>query len=387
MAHSEELGITMDGMMVGQTKLSEVDGETGRLTYRGYHLHDLVASTMWEEVVYLLWYGELPTFQQYVTLRNHLAAERELTEDELAIVRATPTTGHGMDALRTMISALALLHTPTTLSRERVLVEGIRLTAKLPTLLTAWARLRMGKPLISPDPSLSHAAHLLHTLHGTSPDEVAVRALDTYMVVLAENGLNISTFVASVIASTRNDLYSAITAAIATLKGLSHGGANEQAMRTFLEIGRPERAAEVVEQKIARKERMMGIGHRVFAVEDPRVRHMREQSAALAARPRHDRTSHDIAEQVAATVRQHPYFQARALHPNVEFYSAPLLYQLGIPLDCFTALFACARMAGWVAHVAEQLTNTQLVRPEAKYVGEAERPAKSITPLEQRTKP
>jgi citrate synthase len=199
---------------------------------------------------------------------------------------------------------------------------------------------------------------------------VAVHALDTYMVILAENGLNISTFVASVVASTRNDLLSAITAAIATLKGQAHGGANELALRTFQAIGSPDNAKSYLDEMLARKERLMGVGHRVFDVEDPRKRHMYEQSRALAQRPNTNPTLHLIAERVAEIISTHPYYQQRQLYPNVEFYSAPLLAQLGFPADCLTAVFACARMPGWIAHIREQLTNRQLVRPEAVYRGE-----------------
>lgn len=375
------LGLDIDGTILGQSVLSEVDGPAGRLTYRGYTLHELASSASWEEVVYLLWYGKLPTRPQLDALHHRFAAERALTSDELALLRSLPTSGHGMDGLRTAVSALAALHPPAPLQADQVLDAGLRLTAKLPTLLATWIRLRSGLEPVVPAPTLGQAANLLLTLHGTPPDSTSVHALNTYMVVLAENGLNVSTFVACVAASTHTDLYAAITAAIATLKGIFHGGANEQAMHAFLDIGTPERAAAVIEEMVQRKKRLMGVGHRVFEVEDPRVRHMRQQSAALAARGGADGTLHAVAEQVAAVVSTHPYFQGRQLYPNVEFYSAPLLHQLGLPTDCFTAAFACARMPGWIAHIAEQLGNRRLVRPETAYVGEAQR---AFVPLDQR---
>lgn len=380
------LGLDIDGTILGHTTLSEVDGPSGRLSYCGYDLHDLAAHARWEEVVYLLWYGELPTRAQLDDLLERFAAERPLTEEEMQLLRTLPTdgTGHGMDALRTVVSALASLQpdkTDSLMREDTILDAGLRLTAKLPTLLTTWVRLRNGQEPVYPDPTLGHAANFLLMLHGTPPDRTAVQALDTYLVILAENGLNVSTFVACVVASTRNDLCAVITAALATLKGLFHGGANEHAMRTFLQIGTPENAAAHIEGMVERKERMMGIGHRVFEVEDPRVRHMQRQSAALAARPGADTTSHAIAEQVAHIIRNHPYYQARQLYPNVEFYSASLLHQLGLPVDCFTAAFACARMPGWIAHIREQLTNRRLVRPEAAYVGPEARP---FVPLDAR---
>lgn len=374
-------GLKIDGTILGQTRLSAVDGATGRLSYCGYSMHDLATGAHWEEVVYLLWHGELPTATQLDALRAQLAAERALTPGELAMLRAIPTTGHGMDALRTAVSALGQLSDPRVMRADQVYAEGLRLTAKLPTLLTTWARLRAGKEPVLPDPDRGHAANFLLTLHGTPPDEVAARVLNSYMVVLAENGLNISSFVARVVASTQNDLFSAITGAIATLKGVAHGGANERAMRTFLAMESPDRVPEYIDGMLARKERLMGVGHRVFEVEDPRMRHMRRLSADLAARPGADGSSHAIAERVAEVIRTHPYYQSRHLYPNVEFYSAPLLYQLGFPLDCFTAVFACARIPGWIAHIREQLADNRLVRPEAEYAGAPDRP---FVPLDRR---
>jgi citrate synthase len=375
------LGLDIDGTIVGKSTLSEVDGPGGRLSYCGYSLHDLAMHASWEEVVYLLWHGELPTMAQLEELHRQFAAERTLTADEVALLRTLPTSGHGMDFLRTALSALAQQQEPTRMSYSTILPEGLRLTAKIPILLSTWVRLRQGQEPVLPDPICGQAANMLLTLHGTPPDEVAIRSLNTYMVVLAENGLNVSTFVACVVASTQNDLYAALTAAIATLKGLAHGGANEYAMRTFLEIGTPEQAAAYIDGMVSRKERMMGVGHRVFEVEDPRMRHMRRLSEAMAARPGADGTSHAVAEAVADVVRQHPFFRTRELFPNVEFYSAPLLHQFGFPLDCFTAVFACARLPGWLAHIREQLTNRRLVRPEAAYVGMGQR---ALVPLDER---
>lgn len=375
------LGLQIDSTIVGTSQLSAVDGPTGRISYRGYDFHDLAVGASWEEVVYLLWHGALPNAAQLDALREQMAAARVLTTAELDLLRRLPVQGHGMDTLRTAVSALAEVNPPKLMHTTTILDEGLRLTALLPTIVTTLIHLRNGAEPVSPDPTLDHAANFLWMLNGTRPDEVSRRALNTYMVVLTENGLNISTFVACVVASTRNDLLAAITAAIATLKGLSHGGANEHAMRTFQAMGSPDNARAHLEAMLERKERLMGVGHRVFEVEDPRVRHMREQSIALADRSNVDNTSHAIAARVAELLGEVPYFRDRQLYPNVEFYSAPLLFQLGFPIDYFTTAFACARTPGWIAHVAEQLTNRQLVRPEATYVGEALRP---FVPLAQR---
>lgn len=383
--HPEQpLGLEIDGTLLGQTRLSEVDGATRRLAYCGYDFHTLASHATWEEVVHLLWYDELPTPAELGQLRERLAAARTLSPDELALLRAVPTYGHGLDAVRTALALLAQFHELPIMEPETLLEQAITATAQLPTIVATLIRLRNGKPPIPPDPTLSHAANFLWMLHGTLPDPVAVQALDTYMVVLAENGLNISTFVAAVVTSTRNDLGSAIIAALSTLKGLAHGGANEHAMRVFLAMGEPEQVPAALAALVASKQRLMGVGHRIFEGEDPRVRHLRLQSAALANRPfadPHASMAHAVAEAVAAQVQQHPFFVQRKLHPNVEFYSAPLLYQLGFPLDYFTVAFACARMPGWIAHIAEQLTQPRLVRPEARYVGAQ---AREFVPLAQR---
>ncbi len=380
----QQLGLDIDGTVLGQTRLSAVDGSACTLSYCGYDFHTLASHATWEEVVYLLWSDTLPTTAELASFRQRMATARPLDAAQLALLQRVPTSGHGMDAVRSALSLLGQHAQPAVMEGSTLLDQGLVITAQLPTIAAALIRLRAGHAPLPPDPTLSHAANFLWMLHGTAPDPVAVQALDTYMVVLAENGLNISTFVAAVVASTRNDLYSAIIAGLATLKGLAHGGANEQAMQTFLAMGAPERAAAELDAMIARKQRLMGVGHRIFAGEDPRVRHLRQHSAALAARatadPQRSR-AHAIAETVAAHIETHPFFVQRGLHPNVEFYSAPLLYQLGFPLDFFTVAFACARTPGWIAHIAEQLTQPRLVRPEATYVGEQ---ARHYVPLAER---
>lgn len=375
--------IGLDGTVVAETRLGAIDGAGGRLSYCGYSVHELAEGASWEEVVHLLWQGELPTDAELARLRERLAAARTLSAAELDLVRALPRGGHAMDVLRAAISLLAGLHAPGRMRAETVLDDGLRLTAKLPMLMAAWARLREGREPVAADPSLGHAAAVLHALHGRAPAPEEAAALNTYMVLLAEHGLNVSTFVARIVASAQNDLYAAIDAALAALKGVAHGGANEMAMRTFLAIGEPARAPDAIEAMVARKERLMGVGHRVYRTEDPRVRHLRRHSAALAARPGADGAPHAVAEAVAAYVLEHPFFAGRTLFPNVEFFSAPLLFQLGFPLDTFTLAFAIARLPGWVAHVREQLGVARLVRPEAAYVGP---PPRAFAPLAQRTR-
>ncbi|NTU83278.1 MAG: tungsten formylmethanofuran dehydrogenase [Chloroflexales bacterium] len=371
----------LDGTIVAQTRLGAIDGLAGRLSFCGYDVHGLADGASWEEVLHLLWHGDLPTADQLAGVRARLEAERALSADELTLVRGLPREGHAMDVLRAAVSLLAGLHRPGLMRPETIFDDGLRLTAKLPMLLAAWARLREGREPIPPEAGLGHAAALLYALHGRRPAPEEEAALNTYMVLLAEHGLNISTFVARVVASAQNDLYAAIDAAIAALKGVAHGGANEHAMRTFLAIGDPAAAPAYVDAIVARKGRLMGVGHRIYRAGDPRVPHLRQHSAALAARPGAAGTAHAVAEAVAEYILGHPYFQARGLFPNVEFYSAPLLFQLGLPLDAFTMAFAIARMPGWVGHIGEQLAVPRLVRPEAEYVGPAPR---AFVPLSAR---
>jgi citrate synthase len=370
----------LESVVLTATQLSAIDGLAGRLAYAGYDIHDLAAHAGFEEVCYLLWNGELPNPAQLSEFQARLAAERRLTEEELALVRAMPAAGHGMDALRTLVSALAQLDGRAgDTGAENAARVGLRVTAKLPALLAAWQRTRSGHAPVPSDPALSHAADFLAMLHGRAPQPAAVQAVNAYLVLLAEHGLNASTFAARVTVSAGADCYAALVAALATLKGALHGGANELAMRAFLAIGAPERAAGYVDELVARRERLMGIGHRIYKVEDPRVRHLRRHAHALAAETGTPWAA--VADAVGEAVHVHPYFVQRQLNPNVEFYSAPLLYSLGLPLDLFTAAFALSRSAGWVAHIREQLADNRIIRPKADYSGPPPRP---FLPLEHR---
>ncbi len=362
----------LENVVVTSTRLSAIDGTAGRLSYAGYDIHDLAERTTYEEVFYLLWYGDLPNAMQLKAFSERLRAERGLSEAELALARSTPPSGHGMDALRTMVSALAQLdaHAEDT-SPENVERVGIRIAAKMPSLIAAWDRLRNGQPPVAADPSLSHAANFLYMLKGERPSAAYARAFDTYLVLLAEHGLNASTFAARVAIGAQADVYCAIVAAIGTLKGLLHGGANQKAMETFLEIGAPENARPYIDNLVKNHGRLMGVGHRIYRVEDPRMRHLRKQFLALAAEGAGQ--WHEIAEEVGRVILEHPHFVERKLNPNVEFYSAPLLYSLGLPLDLFTAAFAMSRIAGWMAHIREQLADNRLIRPKADYSGPAPR--------------
>lgn len=371
----------LENVVVTSTKLSAIDGTAGRLSYAGYDIHDLAERASFEEVFYLLWYGDLPGAEQLRAFNARLAAERALSEAEMTLVRQAPTRGHGMDALRTLVSALGQIdERADDLGPENVERVGLRLAAKMPTMIAAWDRLRHGHEPVAPDANLSHAANFLSMLHGKQPSLVAARAFDTYLMLLAEHGLNASTFAARVAIGAQADIYCAIVAAISTLKGLLHGGANQKAMETFLDIGQPERAGSYIDGMLARRERLMGVGHRIYKVEDPRVRHLRKQVKALAA----EGAGHwyEVADEVGRVIMEHPHFTQRQLNPNVEFFSAPLLYSVGLPLDLFTCAFAFSRIAGWMAHIREQLADNRLIRPKAGYNGPAPR---AFVSVEQRS--
>ena len=370
----------LENVVVASTKLSAIDGTAGRLSYAGFDIHDLAEQAAFEEIVYLLWYGDLPSAAELRGFNARLLAERALAPAELALARSIPASGHGMDALRTLVSGLAQLDPRADdTSPEQTERIGIRVAAKMPALLAAWDRLRHGLEPVAPDPALGHAANFLYMLHARQPSAAAAQAFNTYLVLLAEHGLNASTFAARVAIGAGADAYCALVAAIATLKGLAHGGANQKAMETFLAIGAPEDASAYIEAMLARHERLMGVGHRIYKVEDPRVRHLRRRVQLVAQGA--DQRWQAIADQVGALVAEHPHFTRRQLNPNVEFYSAPLLYTLGIPLDLFTAAFALSRVAGWVGHIREQLADNRLIRPKADYGGPAPR---GYTPLHER---
>lgn len=370
----------LEGVVLTSTRLSRIDGDAGQLQYVGYDIHELARQASFEEICLLLWHGELPSASELADFREQLAKQRQLSAEELALVDSIPLSGHGMDALRTLTSGLALLDPHADeLSLDAAERVGTRLLAKLPVLIAAWDRRRRGQPMVPADPQLGQAANMLWMIHGQQPTPAAEQALTAYLVLLAEHGLNASTFAARVAISAQADVYAALTAATAVLKGVLHGGANQKAMEAFLAIGTPAQASPYIEALLQRRGRLMGVGHRIYKVEDPRVQQLREHVEALA----HDQTqsSHTVADAVAQVVAQHPYFVERQLNPNVEFYSAPLLYQLGLPLDLFTVAFALSRIAGWVGHIREQISENRIIRPKATYSGPADR---AVIPIEQR---
>lgn len=343
-----------------------LDGDRGVLAYCGYDIHDLARGASFEEVCYLLWHRRLPTRAELGDLQSQFAAARPLAEPVHRLMRSLPNID-GMDALRTVASALAHYDSEANdASPQAQYRKAVRLTAQVGTIVATWGRLQAGGGPIAPDPVLGHAANFLYMLTGERPNATAIRALDVALVLHADHELNASTFAARVAAATLTDIYSAIVAAIGTLKGPLHGGANADVMRLLLEIGENaggDRIDAVIRARLARKEKIPGFGHRVYRTEDPRATHLRQMSRDLGKRAG-STAWFDMSQRIEALVKNE-----KKLNPNVDFYSASTYYSLGIPIDLYTPLFAVSRMSGWTAHVLEQYANNRLIRPRADYSG------------------
>lgn len=359
----------LEGVVIGTSTISNVEGEIGRLSYRGYLIGDLAQNSSYEEVFYLLLNGELPNKEQLADFDSKLKAKRELPEEAMNVLRALATTGEPIDVLRTITSTLALMDTDVNnTSNEAVVDKAIALTARMPTIVAAFDRIRNGKDVVAPSNKLGHAANLLYMLKGEEPSDEDSSALNTYFVLAAEHSFNASTFTAKVVISTLSDYMSAITAALCSLKGISHGGANQKAMEMMIEIGSLEAVEPFIDNALATKRKLMGMGHRIYKTYDPRARQLNEHARIVAERSGNTKW-YDIAKRIDEISRTHEYFSSRRIYPNVEFYSAPLLYTLGFEPDMMPALFGCSRIAGWTAHVLEQLAENRIIRPSVEYVG------------------
>jgi len=356
-----------------------LDGEKGVLAYCGYDIHDLATSATFEEVCYLLWHRRLPSRAELGDLQSQLAAARPVPEPIIRLMRSLPSVD-GMDALRTLASALAHYDAEANdASPGANYRKAVRLTAQTATLVATWGRLRAGGGPIAPDPVLSHAANFLYMLTGERPGALETRAFDIALTLHADHELNASTFAGRVAAATLTDIYSAVVAAIGTLKGPLHGGANMDVMKMLLELGEDaaaERIDTFVRGKFARKEKIAGFGHRVYKTEDPRATHLRQMSRDLGKRAGHP-AWFDMSQRIEALVKSE-----KKLNPNVDFYSASMYYTLGIPIDLYTPIFAVSRMSGWTAHILEQYANNRLIRPRADYTGPSY--PQRFVPLDQR---
>ena len=369
----------LEDVVATTSAICYLDGERGVLAYCGYDIHDLAQSATFEEVCYLLWHRRLPTRAELGDLQSQFAAARALPEPILRLMRSLPPVD-GMDALRTITSALAHYDSEANnASPQAQYRKAVKLTAQTGTIVATWGRLQAGGGPIAPDPVLGHAANFLYMLTGERPNSTAIRAFDVALTLHADHELNASTFAGRVAAATLTDIYSAVVAAIGTLKGPLHGGANAEVMKMLLDLGQTasgDRIDEFVRGKFARKEKISGFGHRVYKTEDPRATHLRQMSRDLGKRSG-STAWFDMSERIEALVKAE-----KKLNPNVDFYSASMYYTLGIPIDLYTPIFAVSRMSGWTAHILEQYANNRLIRPRADYTG-PEYPQRFV-PLEQR---
>lgn len=377
MSTSAEIKKGLEGVVVTDSTICVIDGQEGSLRYRGIDISDLAQHSTYEETVYLLWFGELPNRAQLDAFKAELAGERELGDSVRNVLAALPGDLQPMEALRTIVSVLSCCDPDAADNgREANLRKAVRLTARLPTLVAYHYCHSTGAEWIPPDPDLGHAANFLYMLRGERPTLLEERAMDLSLVLMAEHGMNASTFAGRITASTLSDMYSAITSAIGTLKGPLHGGANQRAMEMLLEIGDLDNVEPYITLALAAKKRIMGFGHRVYrSVIDPRSAHLQDMLHKLCVETG-DLQWCQLALAVAEVVAE-----KKGLYPNVDFFTGPLLYLLGVPMDLFTPIFAVSRIAGWAAHLMEQYENNRLLRPLSNYVGPLTRP---YVPIERR---
>lgn len=359
----------LQGVVVADSSTSLVDGENGRLIYEGYKIEDLAENALFEEIVFLLWNKRLPNRAELDALTREIAAEAVIPAEIIALLKALPKDANSMAVLRTAVSALAHYDADSE-NMDKAVVEkkAVRLTGQITTICAAWDRIRKGKEPVAPRPDYNLAQNFGYMLTGQAPSESLVDAVNTYLVLLAEHGMNASTFTGRVVTATGSDLHSAIVAAIGALKGPSHGGANAEAMHQFLEIGDPSNVETWFNDHIKSGDRrIMGIGHRVYKAIDPRATILKEKTRALAASSGNMKWF-DVAEQLDNIARADSYFIDRKLYANVDYYSAILLYTIDLDIDMFPPLFAMSRIAGWAAHAIEQMGG-RLIRPDMNYTG------------------
>ena len=378
---SDDVQRGLEGVLVAESNLSYIDGDAGKLGYLGYSIEDLAREASYEEVVYLLWHGRLPDAGELEDFSAWMAGTRALDDEILTEIRQLAAAYEvPMAALRTIVSALSAYdedagHEDVT-DLDANLRKACRITAKIPTALAAFERFRNDREPVPPREDLSHAANFLYMLNDEVPDDVPAETFDMALVLHADHGLNASTFSAMVTASTLSDLHSAVTSAVGTLAGSLHGGANANVMRMLKEVDNSDTDPRTwVEQALDKGRRVPGFGHRVYNVTDPRAEILGAKSEELAETAG-DARWYDYSTTIEAYISKE-----KGLAPNVDFYSASTYYQMGIPIDAYTPIFAMSRVAGWIAHVLEQYEDNRLIRPRARYVGETDHP---FPPLEER---
>jgi 2-methylcitrate synthase len=358
-------GKGLEGVIAANSGICWIDGEAGVLSYRGVDIHELAEKSSFEETTYLLWNGILPNRLELREFTSQLALARSLDQHIIDMLKAFPRSATPMEVLRTAVSALSFYDADEKdNSHDANVRKAYNLTAQIAMIVAVYDRIRKGKEIVAPDRSLSHAANFLWMLNGEKPSDTATRTMDMALVLHAEHELNASTFAARVIAATLSDIHSAITGAIGALKGPLHGGANEAVMRLLLAIDKAgEDPVEHVKKMLAAKQKISGFGHRVYRTEDPRATHLRQMSEKLGNDSGHPRW-YEMSRAIELYVNEE-----KKLNANVDFYSASTYATLGIDIDLYTPIFAISRIAGWAAHVIEQLDDNRLIRPRAEYIG------------------
>jgi citrate synthase len=365
-AAANPLKAGLEDVVVSDSEICFIDGHKGRLIYRGYDVDDLVAHSTFEEVVFLLWQGHLPSRKDLETHVKALSAtaNRKLPTKLISMLKLLPKKTTPMEALRTGVSALSAFDPDADdNSREATLRKALRLTAQMPTLVAAWERIRRGKAPVAPNPRLTLSGNFLYMMSGKKPPPLATKTFDVALILHADHEFNASTFAARVTAATLSDLHSAVVSGIGALKGPLHGGANEQVMLMVEKIKDPAKAEAWIRKALADKARIMGFGHRVYRVEDPRAKHLRRLAMELGQQAG-STANVEILNTVARVVTAE-----KNIYPNVDLYSGACYASVGIPTDQFTPIFAISRVSGWAAHVLEQHGHNRLIRPRSNYIG------------------
>jgi citrate synthase len=364
------------GVVAAQSSIGDVNGEQGILIYQGYNIHDLAQNSTFEEVVYLLWHGKLPTQPELDSLNQELRANYEVPAEIVEFMRHFPKESDPMDVLRTAVSALDFYdHSAKDVTREGALKTAVKLTAQIPTIVAAWERIRSGKDIIAPDKNANIATNFLYMMFGERPNEEEARMFDVALILHADHELNASTFTTRVIAGTLADMYGAVTGGIAALSGPLHGGANTAVMKMLQEIGSVENAETWLDKALSEKRKIMGIGHAVYKTEDPRATWLRRYSETMAQK-KGEMKWFEMSRKIEQLMHER-----KGMFPNVDFYSASTYFLMGIPLDQYTPIFAVSRISGWTGHILEQYSNNKLIRPRAEYTGERDL---KYTPINER---
>lgn len=375
-AKSPSSGGGLRGVVAAQSKMSKVNGADGVLVYQGYDIHDLAENATFEEVVYLLWNGRLPNSAELANLNQALRDNYAIPSEIMGFMKSFPKDANPMDVLRSCVSMLAFFdHDGQKTDVESAKTAAVKLTSGFPTIVAAWERIRQGKEPVAPDTSLDIAENFLYMMRGKMPDPGEAKMLDVCLILHADHGFNASTFTTRVISGTLADMYGAVTGGIAALAGPLHGGANTAVMKALKEIGSVENVEGWLDDMLANKKKVMGMGHAVYKTEDPRATWLRKFSEEMGGITGETKWF-EMSKKLEDLMKE-----KKGLNPNVDFYSASAYYMMGIPLDLFTPIFAISRISGWTGHILEQYADNKLIRPRAEYVGKWDQ---KYVPIEER---